>query len=222
MEITKELIESINAKEKYEFDDLLTIMELLRSEGGCPWDRAQTHESIRHNLLEETYEAVEAIDENDRELLLEELGDVLLQVVFHARISEEAGDFDIVDICDGVCRKLVRRHPHIFADEKRGSADEVLDRWEQIKVSEKKSQKCSDELERVAKTLPALSRAQKVAKKATAAGYELREVSDDAPIADKLFALCLQAQKEGIDAEEALRMKTNEYIESIKEKENET
>lgn len=221
MEETRRQIEYIKSKESYDFDDLLSIMDILRSEDGCPWDREQTHESIRHNLLEETYEAAEAIDRADTELLKEELGDVLLQVVFHAKISQESGEFCFDDICDGVCRKLVRRHPHIFADEKVGSASEMLDRWEKIKVEEKQSEKCSDELERVAKTLPSLSRCQKMVKKAMASGLYSPEYDENAPVADRLMALCALSQMQGLDAEEELRLRLNCFTQEIKEKEME-
>ncbi len=103
-------------KDRYGIQDLLKIMEMLRAPGGCPWDREQTHESIRKNMIEETYEVVEAIDNQDSELLKEELGDVLLQVVFHSRIEQEAGRFDFDDVCDGICKKLIVRHPHVFGD----------------------------------------------------------------------------------------------------------
>ena len=124
-------------KEKYTFDDLVYIMELLRAPDGCPWDREQDHKSIRKNFIEETYEVCEAIDTNDSELLCEELGDVLLQVVFHARISEEDGDFTVNEVISGVCKKLIHRHPHIFADVVADTSDEVLKNWENIKKEEK-------------------------------------------------------------------------------------
>ncbi|MDL2234521.1 MazG family protein, partial [Ruminococcaceae bacterium OttesenSCG-928-L11] len=127
-------------KESYGIDDLLAIMAMLRAPDGCPWDRDQTHASIRRNFIEETYEAVEAIDTNDTALLKEELGDVLLQVVFHARMEEENGSFSFYDVCDGVCKKLIHRHPHIFADTVANSSEEVLNNWDAIK-KEEKSQK---------------------------------------------------------------------------------
>ncbi|MDY4812540.1 MAG: MazG nucleotide pyrophosphohydrolase domain-containing protein, partial [Ruminococcus sp.] len=113
-------------KPKYGFQDLIEIMKMLRAPGGCPWDREQTHKSIRQNFIEETYEVIEAIDTEDRELLKEELGDVLLQVVFHSEMESEKGSFDINDVCDGICKKLIVRHPHIFSDVKADTTDEVL------------------------------------------------------------------------------------------------
>lgn len=127
-------------KEKYNIEDLLTIMRLLRSEDGCPWDREQTHQSIRKNLIEETYEAAEAIDREDMPLLKEELGDVLLQVVFHARMEEEKGNFSFDDVADGICKKLIVRHPHIFADVTADNAEQVLANWDSIKKKEKGQQ----------------------------------------------------------------------------------
>ena len=121
--MNKNAVNELLNKESYSIDDLIKIMEVLRSEGGCPWDREQTHKSIRNNLIEETYEAVEGIDNGDDEILKEELGDVLLQVVFHARIAQEENSFDINDVSDGVCKKLILRHPHIFSDVKAETSD---------------------------------------------------------------------------------------------------
>ncbi len=114
---------------RYALEDLLRIMELLRAPGGCPWDRAQTHASIRRNMLEEAYEAAEAIDQDDPEHLKEELGDVLLQVVFHARMAEEAGRFTFDDVVDGVCKKLLFRHPHVFGAVDAGDPEKALASW---------------------------------------------------------------------------------------------
>ena len=121
----------------YHIDDLIQIMELLRAPGGCPWDRAQTHQSIRANMLEEAYEAADAIDHMDMDNLKEELGDVLLQVVFHARMAQEAGAFTFDDVVDGICKKLVYRHPHVFGNEEYGSLEQNRKRWEEIKAAEK-------------------------------------------------------------------------------------
>ena len=156
-------------KEKYTVDDLVKIMSLLRSENGCPWDREQTHASIRSNFIEETYEAVEAIDEDSPAKLKEELGDVLLQVVFHAQMEKEKGNFDFNDVCDGICKKLIVRHPHVFGNEKADSAEKVLDRWEEIK-NETKEQTGSATLDAVPKQLPALMRCAKLQHRAEKAG----------------------------------------------------
>src|SRR5690348_13117400 len=124
-------------KPEYSIDDLLRIMRMLRSPDGCPWDKQQTHQSIRKNFIEETYEAVEAIDLDDAELLKEELGDVLLQVVFHSQMEEEKGSFDFSSVADGICKKLIARHPHIFADVVAETPAEVLRNWDNIKQSQK-------------------------------------------------------------------------------------
>jgi tetrapyrrole methylase family protein/MazG family protein len=150
-------------------DDLLNIMKLLRSPEGCPWDREQTHQSIRNNLLEEAYEAAEAIDTNDPELLREELGDVLLQVVFHSRLEEEKGGFRFSDVVDGIAKKLVLRHPHVFGDCTVHNSEEVLSNWEAIKKKEKGRSTDTEVLRGVSKALPALMRAQKICKKASKA-----------------------------------------------------
>lgn len=108
--------ETLLKKESYDFNDLLEVMEILRAPGGCPWDAEQTHSSIRKSLIEETYEVIEGIDKDDAEIMNEELGDLLLQIVFHASIAKDAGRFDINSICDGICKKLIYRHPHVFSD----------------------------------------------------------------------------------------------------------
>lgn len=149
-------------KERYQFEDLLKIMEILRSENGCMWDRAQDHHSIRRNFIEETYEVCEAIDNEDVDLLREELGDVLLQVVFHTRIEEEKGTFNIDDVADGICKKLIYRHPHIFGSVDVASTEEILNNWDALKKVEKGQKSTTDTLNSVARSLPALIRAEKV------------------------------------------------------------
>ena len=124
-------------KKSYDFNDLVEIVRILRAPGGCPWDAEQTHESIRRNLLEEAYEVVEAIDENSPDHLKEELGDLLLQVVFHAGIAKDEGQFDLNDVADGECKKLIFRHPHVFGDVTVRSSGEVLVNWEELKRKEK-------------------------------------------------------------------------------------
>lgn len=222
-------------KEKYMTDDLVKIMDMLRSENGCPWDREQTHESIRKNFIEEVYEACEAIDLKDSELLKEELGDVLLQVVFHARIAKEDGLFDFDDVADGICKKLILRHPHIFGDLKlkTGSADEVIGNWEDIKNATKKDGSRVKAVEMVARSLPALMRAEKVLGRAERAGYPLPEVEKSADTAEGILSelrnerdpekaralvgkLLLEtvamSRKLGVDPEEALGSETDGFI----------
>lgn len=163
--------------DSYGIEDLLRIMELLRAPGGCPWDREQTHQSIRRNMLEEAYEAVEAIDEEDPEHLKEELGDVLLQVVFHARMAEEEGLFSFGDVVDGVAKKMVFRHPHVFGAVWAEDSEQALDTWDAQKREEKSQRTATDTLEAVARSLPALIRAEKVQSKAAKAGFEFADVS---------------------------------------------
>ena len=165
-------------KSKYDFNDLVEIMRILRSPDGCPWDRVQTHESIRQNFIEETYEAIEAIDTNDVELMREELGDVMMQVVFHALMEEENGNFDMNDVCDEVCKKLIIRHPHVFADTVADTADEVLTNWDKIKMETKSQKSQSEVLSSVSKALPALMYSQKVQHKAAKVGFDFEKTDD--------------------------------------------
>lgn len=164
-------------KDKYNVNDLVRIMEILRAPDGCMWDQAQNHHSIRQNFIEETYEACEAIDDNDTDHLKEELGDVLLQVVFHTQMEKEKGVFDLNDVADGVCKKLIFRHPHIFGDVKVGSTDEILSNWDDLKRKEKKQETDTSTLESVSKSLPSLIRAQKLQKKAAKVGFDWPDVS---------------------------------------------
>lgn len=166
----------------YDFRDLQRIMKHLRSEEGCPWDREQTHHSITSNLVEEAYEVIEAIENEDDEGMIEELGDVLLQVVFHGVMAEEDGYFTTRDIVRAICEKLVRRHPHVFLQDEGIDSDlkgseEVLERWDAIKAEEKNHQKTYEVMKSVAKSLPALKRAQKIQKKAAKVGFDWTDLS---------------------------------------------
>ncbi len=176
-------------KDRYSFEDLVEIMKMLRAPDGCPWDREQTHESIRRNFIEETYEVCEAIDEKNASHLCEELGDVMLQVVFHAQLEEEQGTFDINDVTTGVCRKLILRHPHVFGTVHADTSEQVLKNWEEIKKTEKSLKTYSDEIDAVAKTLPSLIRAEKIQKKAAKAGF-------DWPDAEGAYAKILEEKDE--------------------------
>ena len=169
--------------EIYRMDDLLKIMELLRAPGGCPWDRTQTHQSIRDNMLEEAYEAADAIDHMDMDNLKEELGDVLLQVVFHARMAQEAGCFTFDDVVDGICKKLVYRHPHVFGAVGARNPSEALSTWDAQKRTEKGQKTTGDALDSVARALPGLTRASKLQSKAAKAGFDWEDIS---PALDKL------------------------------------
>ena len=205
-------------KQQYTADDLAAIIAILRDpENGCPWDKVQTHTSTRMNFLEEAYEAVDAIDLDDPELMCEELGDVLMQVVFHAQIEREAGHFTFAEVCDGVCRKLIERHPHIFG------GDESIKDWDSLKNKEKGRLTLTDELESVPKALPALMRAAKLQKRAARYGVETPadaaavakaagtvETARDKAAAEQamgklLFAAAALARKAGLDPEQALQ-----------------
>ena len=219
---------------------LVEIIRVLRVE--CPWDRVQTHESLRQGMLEEAYEVVEAIKNKDAENLREELGDVLLQIVFHASLAEEARKFDLKDVINEECEKMIRRHPHVFLQETRNnsakSIDKVLEKWENIKVKEKQEESYTSRLERVPKALPALTRAFKVQKKAADAGFDWDDVSEaflkvdeeraelmqqyeEAPksqrrlaeeLGDLLFSCVNVARFLGVDPESALTYTVNKFV----------
>ena len=174
---------NFQSMDRYGMDDLRKIMELLRAPDGCPWDREQTHQSIRRNMLEEAYEVAEAIDNQDFDLMKEELGDVLLQVVFHARMAEEAGRFTFDDVVDGVAQKLVFRHPHVFGTVDARDSDGALVAWEAQKQIEKDQKTAGDTLDAVARSLPALMRAEKIQSKARKAGFDWDAVG---PVLDKI------------------------------------
>ncbi len=164
-------------KDRYTIDDLLDIMRILRSPGGCPWDQEQTHQSIRNCLIEETYEAIEAIDNSDPELLKEELGDVLLQVLFHSQLESEADSFDFSDVVDGIAKKMVVRHPHVFGDTVVSNSDEVLVNWDVIKKETKNQTTQTEVLQSVSKSLPSLMRSAKVQHKAAKVGFDWPDIS---------------------------------------------
>ncbi len=160
-----------NLTMKYpQLERLVDIIAVLRSENGCPWDREQTHRSLRPNMLEEAYEAVDAIDDNNIPNLREELGDVLLQVVLHAQIAKDEGEFDIEDVAKELSEKLIHRHPHVFGDTKVSSTDEILSNWDKLKKEEKTYRKSI--LDGISKSQSALMSAQKISKKVVKVGFE--------------------------------------------------
>ena len=164
-------------KNSYTVQDLVEIMRLLRAPGGCPWDAEQTHESIKKNLIEETYEVIEAINKKDADLLCEELGDLLMQVVFHAQMENEIGSFDFDKVADGVCKKLVERHPHVFGEVEISGVDDVLTNWDSIKRKTKGQKNTTESMLSVPRELPALMRATKLQKKAADVGFDWSDVS---------------------------------------------
>lgn len=235
----RECMVDFQCKPHYDYEDLVEIIRLLRSPGGCPWDREQTHTSIRRNFLEETYEVLDALDRDDPVNLCEELGDVLMQVLFHAQIETEQGRFTMDDVVDGVAKKLVYRHPHVFGTVQAETSEEVLANWDALKRAEKGQTTTADAIESVPHTLPALWRAEKVQKKAAKAGFdwaspmqamdklaeeagELRQALEtgaavDAPhgvreeVGDTLFIAAKVAQMTGVDPEDALHRACDKF-----------
>ncbi len=178
------LKEELLAKNEYDFYDLVNIMKCLRAPDGCPWDREQNHQTIRRDLLEETYELIEGIDKDDAEMIREELGDVLLQVVFHSEIAESEGRFGINEVCTDVCRKLIVRHPHVFGDVKVTGSENVLANWDAIKRDTKNQKSDTEVLRSVSPAMPALMRAEKLGKKARKLGFDF---DDSAEAMEKVF-----------------------------------
>ena len=220
---------------KYTMQELLEIMKTLRAPGGCPWDIEQTHGSIRNDLLEEAFEVADAIDTSDDTALCEELGDLLFQVVFHSAIAEEESAFDYSDVVDGIARKLVLRHPHVFGEAKAENSGEVLDLWDEIKKTEKHQETATETLKSVPRAFPALMRSAKVQKRAAKAGLELAdpveagliltlsyELEEAMAKGDKqgaagvygemLFHLSRVGRLIGADPEESLNKTTDEFI----------
>ena len=221
-------------KSCYGLSDLLALVRILRSPGGCPWDREQTHLSNRRNFLEEAYEAAEAFDRDDPKLMCEELGDVLMQVFFNVRMEEESGRFTLDDVTDGVCRKLLFRHPHVFGDDPAASAEEVLANWDALKRAEKGQSTTADAMDSVARSLPALWRADKLQSKAAKAGFafpdaaaalakleeevhELRRAAEQGTnaaeeVGDVLFAAVQAGRFFAVDPEEALQNTCEKFL----------
>lgn len=230
------MIENFSFKEHYNVTDLIDIVEILRSPEGCPWDREQDHKSIRRDFLEETYEVIEAINKNDKELLLEELGDVLLQVVFHTQIEREQGTFELGDVADGICKKMIERHPHVFGEVKADTSEQVLENWDVIKKRTKKQKSQTESMLSIPREFPALMRADKVQKKASKVGFdwdnadgafdkiseELNELKTAVENGDKdnvreelgdlLFSVVNVSRFIGVDSEEALTGATDKFI----------
>ena len=234
--------EYLLSRERYTFEDLVILVEVLRSEKGCPWDREQTHKSIRKDLIEETYEVIEAIDTENPELMREELGDVLLQIVFHACIGKEDKEFDVSDVTNDICAKLIHRHPHVFGDVKADTSEKVLSNWEKIKSDEKDRRTVTDKLRAIPPMLPALMRAEKVGKKAKCFDFsdaesvmlkvneEIGEFEEayksndqeamQEEMGDLLLTLTSLCRKTGIDPEVALNNATDKFISRFEKVEN--
>ena len=229
---TEEKKKKLVTEEKHDFDSLRMLTEVLRGKGGCPWDIEQTHESIRNDIIEETYEVVEAIDNADKKLLREELGDVMFQVMFHSRIEEEAGNFSVEDVINDVCEKMITRHPHVFGDVSVNNSDDVLNNWEQIKKAEKDRKTVKESMQSVPKQLPALMRTRKIVKKAKKDLYDFNVTEDNiVSLAEKLKTSA-GSERERIlteiifdavvlagdaDSEKNLGDKTNEFVNNYKQ-----
>ncbi|OGO88027.1 MAG: nucleoside triphosphate pyrophosphohydrolase [Clostridiales bacterium GWF2_36_10] len=215
-------------------------MALLRSENGCDWDKEQTHKSIRKNLIEETYEVIEAIDKDDFPLMREELGDLLLQVVFHSQIAKDEGYFNVDDVTDELCKKLIVRHPHVFGDVNVSGSDEVLKNWDAIKVNTKKIKTSTEAMNSISTSLPALMRATKIGEKGAKVGFDFDDPTDaiikvkeeisevenalsigsrddiKEEIGDLLLAVVNVARLAKIDSEEALYNANEKFISRFK------
>ena len=232
-------ISALRQKQSYTFEDLLSVTRILRSENGCPWDREQDHHSIRSELIEETYEVIEAIDNDDRTLLREELGDLLFQIVFHSQIEAECDAFTVHDVIHDITKKMVHRHPHVFGDISVESSAEVLSNWEAIKTEEKQRNTLIDKLHAIPPMLPALMRASKVSKKIGRTADKSATVLLDELEAELAVARAALASKcddpnrvigrlltetvdlslaLGVNAEYALSKETDAIIEQVSEK----
>ncbi len=218
--------------EKHDFYDFCRIIKRLREPDGCPWDRAQTHESLKPSLIEESYEAAEAIDTGDPNKMKDELGDVLLQVVMHAAIGAEQGEFDIDDVTDNVSKKMIERHPHVFGSASAETPGEVLDIWDSVKAKNRNQTKLSEILGSVSRALPSIKRAGKLQKKAAKAlcpdetaadvlnlfrelSLNLTENSSESDFSDILFVLARLMTLCDIDPEDILRQKNEKFIKKI-------
>lgn len=222
--------------EKKDFNDLINLVETLRGKNGCPWDMEQTHESIKNELLEETYELIEAIENNDVNGMIEELGDVLFHVMFHCSIGQEQRRFSIDDVIENVINKMVYRHPHVFGRDSVTDSKEVLEKWDELKKTEKSYETITDEMKAVANTLPSLIKAHKIQKKAEKVGFDWNNVEDAAEkvkeelievldvyksnnkekikneVGDLLFACVNVARKLDINGEEAVNSTIKKFI----------
>ncbi len=233
-EIFDKTVNELNKKQHFDFQDLMTITNVLRCPYGCPWDREQTNKSVRNAIIDEAYEFIEGLDGNDNKLMCEELGDVLLQIAFHSCIKEETGEFGIDDVIDGVCKKMILRHPHVFGDINIDNSADVLVKWEQIKNNEKQRKTPYEQMQSVAVSLPALMRAQKLQSKSEKTGladkksideyvYKAQKVLDkikETPtkesISQLLFCAVGVARTAGFEAEELLYAENTAFLEKFK------
>lgn len=207
----EELIRTLPEKDRYDIDDLVNVVTVLRDKDkGCPWDKVQTHKTIKQDFIEEAYEVLEAIDFDSPEMLREELGDVLLQVIFHTVIEQECGNFVLEDVITELVQKLIVRHPHVFGDVRADTVDKVLTNWDSIKKDTKGQETFSETLRSVPKNFPALMRAQKLGKRAARAGIDFEASEEDETQLEMYSALTLaldrvgEADHDGSDASQEL------------------
>ena len=214
--------ERLKSQERYTVDDLRLIVTILRSAEGCPWDREQTHKSIIPGMIEEAYEVVEAIECENVDMLCEELGDVLLQIVFHADIEREQGGFDLDDTVTDICRKMIVRHPHVFSNVDAKTSDVVLDNWDKIKAQTKHQKNLGERLDSIAKPLPALIRTQKVMRKTLkerdlpTPEVSARLSETELALGQRLAAVIGECEAAGVEAETVLRRYCDALIEAVK------
>lgn len=230
------MVDNFQFKEHYNIDDLIEIVQILRSPDGCPWDKEQDHKSIRRDFLEETYEVIEAINKDDKDMLMEELGDVLLQVVFHTQIEREKGAFEFDNVADGICKKMIERHPHVFGNVDVETSEQVLENWDVIKKQTKKQTSQTESMLSVPREFPALMRAQKIQKKAAKVGFDWEDVDgafakvseeldelkaavtmgmvDNAreELGDLIFSVVNVSRFISVDSEEALTEATDKFV----------
>lgn len=230
----KEAIDKLLSKDKYNFDDLCSLVSVLRSDIGCPWDREQTNKSIRNCLIDETYEFIEGLDNNDDTLMCEELGDVLFQIIFHSDIKKDETAFTVEDVIDGICKKMIMRHPHVFGNVNVNDSSEVLVNWEIIKNDEKKRKTPYEQLDSVARSLPSLMRSQKLQSKALKtglikdAGFDEqikategileRLKTDKTPesLGELMFSICGIARTMGVESEEILYIENEKFLKNTR------
>ena len=212
-------------KDQSKLDELIEVMALLRAPGGCPWDAEQTHESLIKYLIEETYELIDAIESGNRDEMIEELGDVLYQVIFHADLASTTPgeEFDIQDVAAHMTAKMVGRHPHVFGENKLETADEVIQVWDELKKAEKPGR--TSTLDGIPQSMPALALAEKLLGKAEKVGLEKQHLPDppiwesEDEVGSILLSIVSSAREQGIDAEKALRVRLRELQEDIREAE---
>lgn len=227
-------------KDRYDINDLISLIALLRAPDGCPWDREQTHFSIKKNFIEEVYEVVDAIENENTDNLREELGDVLMQIALHCEMEREVGSFDFNDVCDELCKKLVVRHPHVFGSVSADNADEALLSWDTVKQTLKGQKKISETMDSITNCLPALMRAQKVQSKASKVGFDWNDINGavekleeeinelkiaveqnsscdiEEELGDVLFSCVNVSRFAKLDSEEVLRGATDKFVRRFK------